>query len=202
MDGESSMVGKASKEKQLSDYRLVLWQKNAGFYLELPEINIRVHDHDLQKAYEKLEESYVAALAEYRDAGADFPTDRASVDSATSHKKHVSSADIKSNQQPDLIGQLIAFTAKTAIIMVVAGAVLVFGVNFAFNTMIKPSISNIISGGIANETYITLQTLAEKLKNASPEKREALSRDLRTIGKELSPFIEESMRSLRKTSQE
>lgn len=190
------MTDTGPRSEILSDYQLILRRHKQKFHIELPELSISVNDKDLQAAYDKLEESLEAALKEYQDGGGEAPPP-AGIDSAIV-RRGSSSPGRGGDGQIGFMGEMGTFMAKTAIVSVIAGAILIFGASYAFNSTIKSMIYSAISAvprvlteNLATQTYIAIHQVAVRLEKATPEEREALHRDLRVIARDLRPFVEE-----------
>ena len=179
----------ANDAPESADYRLIVWREGERFYIHLPELAILVHDADLQAAYDKLEVSCQAALKEYRDAGAEelIPPPDQGLERAPGRR----AADQPPRRAAlsGLASESAAFATKIAIAGVVGIFVLVIGGTYAVK-----SINRIVIDDLPSLGFWNLHTVAERLRNAQPAARETLRQDLRLIGRELRPFVDELSR--------
>ena len=162
------------------NYRPALWKEGERFHIEQPELGIRVHDTDLHAAYEKFNASLEAALKEYQDSGSEPP----------------SPGEGFEGRRLGFGGEIKLFLAKTAIVGMAVGVIMVFGLNYAVVKAVDTAanraiglIPRVMSGGVATQGYIAMHKISERLRQATPEERDDLHRDLRTIARELKPFL-------------
>ena len=162
------------------NYRSALWKEGERFHIEQAELGIRVHDTDLHAAYEKFNASLEAALKEYQDSGSEPP----------------SPGEGFEGRRLGFGGEIKLFLAKTAIVGMAVGVIMVFGLNYAVVKAVDTAanraiglIPRVMSGGVATQGYIAMHKISERLRQATPEERDDLHRDLRTIARELKPFL-------------
>jgi hypothetical protein len=192
---EAGMTDNTSSSVTTPHYKAAIWKEGDRFFIEQPDLEIRVHAVSLQEAYEKLDASVEATLKEYLDSGSAPP---APSEDITGGLVQTTGSTAFAGRLLDFGGEIRLFLAKTAIVGVFIGAIMIFGLNYAVVRAVDSAVNRtvglihkVMSGSVATQGYIAMHRLADRLRQATPEERDDLHRDLRTIARELKPFLVE-----------
>lgn len=154
----------------MKDYQVTIWQRGGKYYGQIKELGILANAADLQSLWQTLESEVAAMRTRFAEAGIphEMPPPLGKQQSAIDP------------EFPRFLVRLAAITTAALLFMIVASQQLrTAGKDVAQTFRQEIGIS------------LRLNRIVASLENKSPEKREELHRNLRTLAQELRPYLDD-----------